>query len=439
MRKISIPLRYVIAGLGLLATHITPSARATEAIYFTSSQRLPESDEYQYLLSYCTKVVNRFSLSISYAASVKINGSDVSPIVVQLTLSPFGTLPKFLYMTKNAFFSDSVDVKAGTDGLLTSSDAQSSQQIQGILTELGQTAAAVVNAAGGAVLHSLAPTRDKENEPAKEECTTPPAPDEREICSAAIKEKIRYLPFYFDFPRRTAVPVTRKTAVIWLYHGKDKSLRAFPYPPQAKTDTVKSATEIKVTGNVNTADDGHATGDAKITANTTTTKEQKTCPQQSKNYSVAILVNFEASGSQENEVSDEELLDQPHEGFVAYRPHPVRVNLRCAIRDADHPKSGQNYHDVALAPPQTIYPYYDRQWIVPNRDFFTNPKNTHTLNAGFLTGAQVTSQSSAKTVVDTVTSPVRAMMPSVSTSTTVITQPGKPDQVNTTTNVSPPK
>jgi hypothetical protein len=69
------------------------------------------------------------------------------------------------------------------------------------------------------------------------------------------------------------------------------------------------------------------------------------------------------------------------------------------------------------------------------RDFLTNPQDTYTFSAGIITGHKYAGQSPVKTVVDTLTAPVRALMPSVQVTQTtqVQTGGGKPDQTTTTT------
>jgi hypothetical protein len=59
---------------------------------------------------------------------------------VTFTATPVGKTRGYLYLRRNAFFSDTVNVSVGSDGLLSSSDSSSVQQITAILNELAQTA-----------------------------------------------------------------------------------------------------------------------------------------------------------------------------------------------------------------------------------------------------------------------------------------------------------
>ncbi len=88
-----------------------------------------------------------------------------------------------------------------------------------------------------------------------------------------------------------------------------------------------------------------------------------------------------------------------------------------------------------MALPQVLNIYLDSDFINPQRDFLTNPQNTLTFDRGVVTGHKYVAQSSAKTVVDTVTALPRAFVPSVSftSNTQVVTGGGKPAQTTTTT------
>ena len=109
------------------------------------------------------------------------------------------------------------------------------------------------------------------------------------------------------------------------------------------------------------------------------------------------------------------------DGIVAFYPNPVIVSVSC--------KDGTG--TTLMTPPTAVNLYSYAAVIKPMRDFFSGPQDTLTFDHGFLTGHKFTDQSPVKTVIDTVTAPVRAIMPSVSVS--VQTGGGKPDQTTTTT------
>jgi hypothetical protein len=121
-----------------------------------------------------------------------------------------------------------------------------------------------------------------------------------------------------------------------------------------------------------------------------------------------------------------------HPGIIAFFPVPAIAYLGC--------KSGSEY---ILSVPQNINMYIDSQYIDPQRDFLWSPQDNYTFSAGILTGHKFVSTSPAKTLAETVTLPVRSAFPStqVTTNTSVISSPGKPDQstTNTTTTTGPTK
>jgi len=118
-----------------------------------------------------------------------------------------------------------------------------------------------------------------------------------------------------------------------------------------------------------------------------------------------------------------------HWGLVAFYPVPSIATLNCRV---------EKNEATPLTPPAVVNLYLESHFVDPKRDFLTNPQNTFTFNAGFITAHKYVAQSPAKTVVDTITAPVRALMPSVtvSTNTAVTTGGGKPDQTTTTTSTS---
>jgi hypothetical protein len=122
-----------------------------------------------------------------------------------------------------------------------------------------------------------------------------------------------------------------------------------------------------------------------------------------------------------------------HNGLIAFFPVPARAAIYCV--------DGDNW--VLLNAPTVVNLYAKNQYLDPQRDFFTGPQDSLTFSNGFIVGHKYSDQSSAKTVVDAVTAPVRALFPSVSVqqTTQVQTGGGKPDQTTTTTQTTtgPPK
>jgi len=98
---------------------------------------------------------------------------------------------------------------------------------------------------------------------------------------------------------------------------------------------------------------------------------------------------------------------------------------------------------VVLSAPTVVSLYTERHVLDPQRDFLTNPQDTFSFSAGIITGHKYTDQSPAKTIVDTLTGPIRALMPSVQVTQTtqVQTAGGKVTQTtnSTATQTGPPK
>jgi hypothetical protein len=82
--------------------------------------------------------------------------------------------------------------------------------------------------------------------------------------------------------------------------------------------------------------------------------------------------------------------------------------------------------------------YTESHFMNPQRDFFTNPHDTITFTSGLITGHKFTGQSAAKTVIDTITAPIRSIMPSTTVTQTVTVAPTGKTTTNTTT-TAPPK
>ena len=123
-----------------------------------------------------------------------------------------------------------------------------------------------------------------------------------------------------------------------------------------------------------------------------------------------------------------------HAGLVVFFPLPTIAEVTCTVNGAT---------TINLTAPSIVNLYLVSHFVDPKRDFLTSPQDTYTFNEGFITGHNVSNQSSVKTVVDTMTMPIRALMPSVQVTTTtqVQTGGGKPAQTTKTTasQVSPSK
>jgi hypothetical protein len=263
----------------------------------------------------------------------------------------------YLYASKNAFFSDNINVSLDSNGMLSNSDSSSVQQITSILTELAQTASSVLTGVG----HGLE---------AKE--ILPPPPDPRQQCFTAIANLLKVGPYYVTFPV-----------------GQNS--------PKLSTDP---------------------------------------------NVTFEFKLEFYAQwlGQADLEPTDYTIVERGkprplrmHSGLVAFYPVPARATLACVAGGTR----------VYLAAPATINIYTSSEFVDPKRDFLTGPSDTFSFNAGVIVGHKYADQSSAKTIVDTITAPIRALVPSVSVQQTTAVQSsaGKPDQTTTTTQTTtgPPK
>jgi hypothetical protein len=106
--------------------------------------------------------------------------SQSSNLSVIISVAPVPVRRAYLYLRKDAFYTDTVNVSVGSDGMLSSSDSSSQQQITNILNELAQTAAAV-----------LGPRIAKEEE-------KPPAIT-RKLCFQDLNALVQSGPYYNEF------------------------------------------------------------------------------------------------------------------------------------------------------------------------------------------------------------------------------------------------
>jgi len=270
---------------------------------------------------------------------------------VMFTVTPIGKSRGYLYLRRNAFFTDAVNVSVGSDGLLSSSDSSSVQQITAILNELAQTVAPFVSL-----------ERAEGISPA----------DARQKCYSIIADLVRSVPYY-----------NAK-----LLQPGEQGWTAFSQTDPASNETV------------------------------------------SLNLGLNALVR----------PARRERIGSSHDGLVAFFPVPASATVYCAVTKVGDKGPGAV---VPLTTPTILSLYTERHILDPQRDFFTNPQDTFTFNAGIITGHKFTEQSPAKTIVDTLTGPIRAMMPSVTVtqSTQVQSVGGKPTQTTqtTSTQTAPPK
>jgi hypothetical protein len=324
----------------------------SEPLYLTSPDGAKTGNSYTLMAPYVTQVSNRVNVTIMPGAkgTTGMDGKPTppGPPTVSVSVLPVPTARSFLYLKNNALFATNANVGVGMDGLLTSSDTASAQQVTSILTELAQTAGVAV----GAKLVHPAPGK--------------PSTD-RDTCIGDLQKLVSSGPAYG----------------VWDYTGGQATVSL---PPGA-----------------------------------------------SSTFFVQLATPTGIQYTQENVAGE-------RDGILAYYPVPTTATLFCA---ATAPKGGEPGNPLQMSADLVIYPYLDSHFVNVQRDGLTSPTDTLTFNQGFLTGHKYTNQSSAKTVVDTITAPVRALLPSVSVtqSTQIQTGGGKPDQTTSTTQStsSPPK
>ena len=335
----------------------------TRSLYWTSPRLLGDDDQglsdknHIFIAPYFAEIENEMIVSIvpSSAPKSDVSDKDASPTpspapppTFTLAVIPVPVSRAYLYMSKNSLFTNSANVGVGSDGLLTSSDSSSAQQITTMLTELAQTAVPFLT---GQLYIGLT--------------LTAPKVDPRQMCKAEVD----VLTSAGSYSVRLG-PIASDVAVYSFYDDKEKDVRinlALSIPPSITGQQVK----------VNSG--GHA-------------------------------------------------------GLVVLFPLPTIAEVTCTVNGAT---------TINMTAPSIVNLHLVSHVVDPKRDFLTSPQDTYTFNEGFITGHNVSNQSSVKTVVDTITMAICALMPSVQVTTTtqVQTGGGKPAQTTKTTasQVSPSK
>jgi hypothetical protein len=257
----------------------------------------------------------------------------------------------YLYLRRNPFYSDSVNAGAGIDGMFTSSDTSSAQQITAILTELAQTAESVANPTE---YHTVAEVQH----------------DNRTICNNAIVDYVKSAPYY-NYEEFQRVP----------NGGLDWPISLGP--------SFLSATLHFIVK-----------------------------PLVRSNGQVTIKPLVSSNGQRGG--------DGWNHGLVAFFPIAAIAEIRCSA-------PGETDEGVLISAPTVVTLYTESQFLDPQRDFLRNPEDTFTFSDGIITGHKYTAQSPAKTIVDTITAPIRALMPSVTVTQSTQVQTNASGAVTSTT------
>lgn len=321
-----------------------------ESLYLTTLAPIPGVDYgssysgYTFIAPYFARVQTKVSVSILGGAS-KSDSSPPGPPTLTITVNPLPKTRAYLYLVRNAFFSDTINVGVSSDGMLSSSDSSSAQQVTAILNEIASTAA---------LFHAESVTGEK---------ATPPQND-HDKCFNDLANYVKSGPFYANFP--PFVNISR---------GGYSWIRS----------------DISAAGDANPV-----------------------------KLRVSVTPLIPSQGQIE--------IEDAQPGLVAFFPVPAIVQVACVVGS----------HTIPVVAPQTVNLYTESHFLDPQRDFLTGPQDTFTFSEGFITGHKYSDQSPAKTIVDTVTGPIKSIMPSVTVTQSVAVSPtGK--TTTTSTQTGPPK
>jgi hypothetical protein len=330
------------------------TSACSEAVFETRKTPDPASG-YVLMTPYFANISSRITVQITPGTApsggAAKGGGTPAPPTVAIAASAVPSGPRgFLFLRTNSWFSDTADITADGNGLLSSASAASSQMITSLLTELGQTAGALWTAVARGPGGAAAP------------------PNYGQRCQKALTAVLSGGPLFFTVQDPETKP-------------------KFTYPVQPEpVNAVRFDLDVALPPSF--------------------------APER---------VMFDGSD---------------HDGVLAYFPTPATATLVCTVDPVSGPVENQPPGTrVPVSPPTPVSLYMANGWVSPKRDFLTGPQDTLTFSAGFLTEHKFSDQSAAKTVVDTVTAPVRALLPSVNVqqTTQVQTGGGKPDQTTQTT------
>lgn len=274
---------------------------------------------------------------------------------VALSVAAVPVKRAYLYLRKDAFFADTINVSVGNDGLLSSSDSASQQQISAIISELAQTIGLV---------GSFKSTAAQDDEI-------------RKSCFQDLNTLVQPGSYYAEYLIGKNIPAGGLL---------------FPIYPE-KTD--------------------------------------QTPPSPGKPV-IMLEVRPLVTSLGEVEIGSEQ------EGLVAFFPIPAQASVVCGVVQATNKQAITLKPKYYLNSPMIVSLYTESHFLDPQRDFLTGPQDTLTFSSGFIVGHKYSDQSPARTIVDTVTAPIRALVPSVSmTQTTSVTSTGTRTNTTSTTTGAP--
>lgn len=275
-------------------------------------------------------------------------GSGTPTMTASLIPLPKGRT--YLYMKKNSLYSNNINMTVADDGLLSSSDTSSSQQVTAALSEIGQSVGAVLKKV--AALPAPAPKSFlKAKGKAKAKPKPAPTPktvqkSDAALCIAALASNA---PIYSDF-------VYDKDLVGNLTADKDYLL-----PKVSITSPDENSYKLWL---------------------------------EIENPLSIVPDDLSKSGSGNSQAN----------GIFAFESVPITVQLMCQVNS--------KVDLVPIGPVKKLNVYADPMVLTPTRDFLTEPHDTYTFSEGIITGHKYSDKSSTKTLFDSVTAPVRALLSS---------------------------
>ncbi len=357
----------------------------TNSIY----QTLPTAvagDGQVYLMPYYTKIESQMVIRIQPPPQQTENGNkkpgvkdNIASIQIKLTNIPRDK--GFLHFNDSILYNNSVEFSTGQDGLASKADSSASQIVTAILSEIGQASA-------------LAASRLNQIQQLPNITGKPPGQPPKISPDELRKECIKEL---------AGAVKARGISTFW-------SVEKDHYPELSYLPLLGAPLSIKSTTENGVVIDNTISFFMKITSDNTPADDTD-----------AEIRNLQGN----------------FPGFIAYDPSILTVQPVCRSEiEVDQTEADEGKDNTIKISEEQVLPTFTRRHFVnPQRGFWTSPHDTYTMSEGIIIGHKFTNESPAKGVVDLITSPIRAIIPPSTTTTSVSVQTGggKPDQTTNTT------
>jgi hypothetical protein len=303
-------------------------------------------------------------------------GGDTYSVAFSLQVVPKLASRRHLYWKRNPFFDDAANIGVDANGMLSNAQSASQQEITAIITELAGTAASI--AAGGGGLAHLQEAGQSA----------------RKACNQDIISFVKNGSYFGDFPLDI-------NAMQDLLLGKTVTL-ALRLDPNGDPAVIR---ETKA-------------------------------PSDSDNIAT-IEFNISGAGGAVKLGRPVDFSDKEFWGIMVFLPVPVQGTVDCFASKSETLASENRR--VLIAPSTVLNLYADKRVVNPTRDFLTNPQDSFTFSGGIISGHKYTGQSAAKTIIDTITAPIRAIVPSVNVTQSQTIQSNGQKSTTTSTTTGAPK